>query len=109
MKKLLIAVFAVVLSTGAFAQETQPAKDTIPTEQKVQKKNGYLMKESKMWTLKDGVKSEQTDDVTLANGTIVMANGTVKSTDGQTVTLKNGQFIDLDGKITEWKEDGTGN
>ncbi|MEO6682281.1 MAG: DUF6799 domain-containing protein, partial [Ginsengibacter sp.] len=78
---------------------------TIPTEQKTQKKNVYLMKENKMWQVKDGEKSELTEDVTLVNGTIVMANGTVKTTDGQSTTLKNGQYVDLEGNIGEWIDD----
>ena len=105
MKNVFLTLFALALSFGVFAQDTIPAKDTVPTEQKTQKKDIYVMKDSKMWQIKAGEKSELTEDVTLANGTIVMANGTVKSTDGQTTTLKNGQFVDLDGKIGEWKDD----
>ncbi len=105
MKNLFLTMFAVALSFGAFAQDTIPKKDTIPTEQKTQMKDVYVMKESKMWQIKAGEKSEMTADVTLLNGTIVMANGTVKKTDGQAITLKNGQFVDLEGNIGEWKDD----
>lgn len=98
-------MIAVALSFGAFAQDTIPTRDTVPTEQKTQKKDVYVMKDSKMWQIKAGEKSELTEDVTLANGTIVMANGTVKATDGQTTALKNGQFVDLEGNIGEWKDD----
>lgn len=105
MKNLFMTMLAVALSFGAFAQETPPKKDTIPTEQKSQKNNIYVMKDSKMWQIKAGEKSELTADVTLENGTIVMANGTVKKTDGQTTTLKNGQYVDLEGNIGEWKDD----
>ena len=107
MKNLFLTMFAVAFSFGAFAQDTIPKKDTIPTEQKTQMKDVYVMKESKMWQIKAGEKSEMTADVTLLNGTIVMANGTVKKTDGQAITLKNGQFVDLEGNIGEWKDDST--
>lgn len=105
MKNLFLTIFTVALSFGAFAQDTIPVKDTVPTEQKTQKKDIYVMKDSKMWQIKAGEKSELTQDVTFANGTIVMANGIVKKTDGQTTTLKNGQFVDLEGNIGEWKDD----
>lgn len=105
MKNLFLTMLAVALSFGVFAQDTIPVKDTIPTEQKTQMKDVYVMKDSKMWQIKAGEKSEMTQDVTLVNGTIVMANGTVKKTDGVTVTLKNGQFVDLEGTIGEWKDD----
>ncbi|MEO7315624.1 MAG: DUF6799 domain-containing protein [Ginsengibacter sp.] len=105
MKNVFLTMIAVALSFGAFAQENTPVKDTVPTEQKTQKKDVYVMKDSKMWQIKAGEKSELTQDVTLVNGTIVMANGTVKATDGTTTALKNGQFVDLEGKIGEWKDD----
>ena len=111
MKNLFLTMLAVALSFGAFAQDTLPKRDTLPTrdtiprEQKSQLKDVYVMKDSKMWQIKAGEKSEMTTDVTLVNGTIVMANGTVKKTDGQSVTLKNGQFVDLEGNIGEWKDD----
>ena len=98
-------MLATALSFGVFAQETTPVKDTIPTEQKSQKKDVYVMKDSKMWQIKAGEKAEMTQDVTLLNGTIIMANGTVKKTNGEFITLKNGQFVDLEGNIGEWKDD----
>lgn len=98
-------MLSLALSFGVFAQDTIPKKDTIPTEQKTQLKDVFVMKDSKMWQIKAGEKSEMTADVTLVNGTIVMANGTVKKTDGQAITLKNGQFVDLEGNIGEWKDD----
>lgn len=105
MKNLFLTMLAIALSFGAFAQEKLPTKDTIPTEQKTQLKDAYVMKDGKMWQIKAGEKSEMTADVTLVNGTIIMANGTVKKTDGQAITLKNGQFVDLEGNIGEWKDD----
>lgn len=104
MKTLLLTVFAITLSFGVFAQEKVPVKDTIPTEQKTQK-DVYLMKDTKMWVVKNGEKTLMAEEVTLANGTIVMANGTVKFEDGTSVTLKEGEFIDLDGTIGNWPKE----
>lgn len=106
MKNLFLTLLAIGLSFGAFAQG-KPKKDTIPTEQKSKWKDVFVMKDSKMWQIKAGEKSEMTEDVTLVNGTIVMANGTVKKTDGQTISLKNGQYVDMEGNIGNWKDDST--
>lgn len=106
MKNLILtAVLAVAFSFGAFAQTTTPARDTIPTEQKSQKKDMYVMKDSKMWAIKQGQKTEMAQEVTLSNGTQVHTDGTVKTSDGETIQLKEGQYIDVDGNIGDWKED----
>lgn len=103
MKHLVLAMFAMALSFGAFAQ-TQPTQDTIPTEQKTQAKAVYVFKDSKMWIVKDGQKTEMNADVTLPNGMMVNTKGEVKSTDGQTIALKDGQYIDEEGNIGDWKD-----
>lgn len=60
-------------------------------------KNGVAMKDGKMVAMKDGVKAEMTGDMTLKNGTKVTSTGTVTNSDGKTWTLKDGDFIDVDG------------
>ncbi|MEO9145202.1 MAG: DUF6799 domain-containing protein [Ginsengibacter sp.] len=104
MKRIFLSFLAIALSYGAFAQETPAPKDTIPMHQKTQNQNVFLMLEAKMYALKDGVKSELTEDTTLSNGTVVTTKGDVKKPDGSTVTLKNGQYVDNDGNIGEWKD-----
>jgi 2-keto-4-pentenoate hydratase/2-oxohepta-3-ene-1,7-dioic acid hydratase in catechol pathway len=50
-----------------------------------------------------------TTDMTLDNGTIVMTNGTVKAKDGSTTTLKEGDYVTMDGtsmgNMNDWKKD----
>lgn len=104
MKTLCLTAMIIALSFGAFAQETIPVKDTIPTEQPTQKKDGYLFKDGKMRTVKDGRQTEMTEDVTLANGTVVTTGGSVKKPNGEAVSLKENQMVDLQGNITDWKE-----
>lgn len=70
-------------------------------------KDGVAMKDGKMMTMKDGVKAEMTGEMTLKNGTKVTPTGTVTSSDGKTWTLKDGDFIDLDGTyMTHIVKDG---
>lgn len=102
MKNVFLSVIAVALSFGAFAQDTTSNQGTAPTEQQAQQqkhKDMYVFKDSKVWQVKSGNVTELTADATLPGGTVVKTNGEVVSKDGQTVTLKDGQYIDVDGKI----------
>ena len=107
MKNAFLSMIAVALSFGAFAQDSTSnqgtaAPATAPTEQQAPQqkhKDMYVFKNSKVWEVKSGKVAELTKDATLANGAVVKANGDVVSKDGQTVALKDGQFIDVDGNI----------
>ena len=106
MKNVFLSMIAVALSFGAFAQDTtsnqSTAPATPPAEQQAQpqqQKDMYVFKDSKVWEVKSGNITELTKDATLANGTVVKTNGEVVPKEGETVTLKDGQFIDVDGNI----------
>ena len=105
MKNVFLSMIAVAISLGAFAQDTTSNQSTAPTTpaeqqaQQQQHKDMYVFKDSKVWEVKSGNITELTKDATLANGTVVKTNGEVVSKDGQTVALKDGQFIDVDGNI----------
>jgi hypothetical protein len=88
------------LSSGIFAFATL-------TTLQAADKDGVAMKDGKMMTVKDGVKAEMTGDMVLKDGTKVTSNGTVTSSDGKTWTLKDGEFIDVDGTyMTQVVKDG---
>ncbi len=103
MKNLFLCLLAMAFSFGAFAQ-TPTNRDTIPTEQKSQQKTMYVMKDSKMWMMKDGQKTEMSQDVTLPHGLTITTKGEVKKDDGSTITLKEGQYVDEEGNIGDWKD-----
>jgi hypothetical protein len=100
MKKMLLSVFVITLSLGVFAQETQPQKKWKDYE-------GIMMKDSKMIVMKNGEKTELLQDTTLSNGTTITVDGTVKSSDGITTMLKDGEYVNSDGTISskKWKKD----
>ena len=100
MKKLLLSVFAIVLSLGVFAQDTQ-------SQNKWKDHEGIFMKNGKVMVIKDGQKTQLLQDTTLSNGTTIMVDGTVKSSNGTTTMLKDGEFVNSDGTISEkkWKKD----
>ncbi len=92
---------AIAFSLTTFAQTTPPTKDTVPTQEK---KIVYVMKDSKMWVVTNGEKTEMLEDATLKNGTTVKSDGTVKGPQGEVVKLKESQYIDQNGTIGDWKE-----
>ncbi|HEY9343290.1 MAG TPA: DUF6799 domain-containing protein [Hanamia sp.] len=100
MKKLLLSVFAIGLSLGVFAQDTQ-------SQNKWKDHEGIFMKNGKVMVIKDGQKTQLLQDTTLSNGTTIMVDGTVKSSNGTTTMLKDGEFVNSDGTISEkkWKKD----
>lgn len=110
MKKTFLILFAFCLSFGAFAQDTTSQQDpsqmqSQDMQSKMMKPDGIYMKDGKMILMQNGQRSELTQDMTLTNGTVVSPNGTAKLADGTTQTLKDGDFIDMDGTMgtMKWK------
>lgn len=59
----------------------------------------YIMRDGKLIKVKNKVKTDQVDNVTLDNGTQISSNGQVQFKDGKTETLKEGEMIDENGNI----------
>lgn len=57
------------------------------------------MDNGKIMVLKNGEKSMMTKDSTLQNGSMLMANGFLKMKDGSTLQLKQGDCMDVSGKL----------
>lgn len=49
--------------------------------------------------MKDGKTMAMDNDATMTNGTMVMADGSVKMKDGKTMMMKEGDCMDMDGKM----------
>jgi hypothetical protein len=56
--------------------------------------NCVKMKDGKVWTIMVMDKA-----ITMSNGTVVNTDGTIKTKDGKTVTLANGDCVDMQGNI----------
>ena len=102
MKKVLFLALAVVCTAGVVsAQDTSGHKmhkmDHGNMDHKM--KDCVMMKDGKMMVMKDGQHTELSEDMTLGNGTMVMKDGSVKMSDGTTKMLKNGDWLDMDGKM----------
>ena len=97
MKKVLVSLFAITLTLGVFAQDSTNATNKMAPKPNMQKHEGVIMKDGKLLMMKNGQTTQLTTDLTLDNGTVVMANGTVKTKDGTTKTLKEGDYVAMDG------------
>ena len=97
MKKLLILIVALTLSTGAFAQEKMNHKMDSKMDMKT---DHFMMEGGKMMMTKNGETMPMDKDMTLRNGTVVKMDGTVKKKNGKPMKLKDGQMIYVNGKMS---------
>lgn len=104
MKKILLSIFAIFLSFGVFAQQTSTPKDTIATPQEARGQKVFLKSNGIMYIVNRGVKTELTKDVILSNETVVTTIGQVKKSDGSTVTLENGEYVNQLGEVEQWNQ-----
>lgn len=105
MKKILIAMVAILFTTTAIAQtekQTKPAAKTPMMTHQTMKTHCYTMKDGAMMHCM-GTKAEpMTKDVTLKNGTRLSTTGEITMKDGKKTTLTNGKAIDVKGKIGDF-------
>ena len=62
-----------------------------------------MMQNGKMMVVKDGKLTMLEKDVTLSNGTMIMINGSYMEKGGSKMMLREGQHIDMMGKIIPMK------
>ena len=112
MKKALVTLFAITLSLGVFAQDSTNKMNNMAPKHDMQSHEGVIMKDGKLFVMKNGQTTQLSKDMTLDNGTIIMASGTVKAKDGTTTILKEGDYVKWDGTIgnikTKWPQDHMG-
>ncbi len=100
MKKLFSILVLGSLTFGALAQDSaMDMHDTGMAKMHHMKKDCVMMKNGKMMVMKHGKAMMMSNSVKLNNGTMVMKDGTVKMVDGNTQMLKEGQYVDMDGKM----------
>jgi hypothetical protein len=97
MKKVWVSLFAITLSLGVFAQNSTNQTNTTTPQQNVKSHDGVIMKDGKLLMMKNGQTTQLTTDLTLDNGTVVKSDGTVQAKDGTTTTLKEGDYVAMDG------------
>jgi hypothetical protein len=113
MKKLIGVFVAIAITTGAYAQAGSTNGSTTPQELKTNQNqnmqnnpvgkshaDGVMMQNGKMMQVKNGQLTSLDQDLTLTNGTKVKSDGTCVKKDGTKMTLKEGQHLDMSGKVT---------
>ena len=99
----MFLLVAGTCTTAAVAQDTT-APATPKMEKKLQMPDCVMMKAGKLMVMKGGIVTSLDKDLTLTNGTVIKVDGTVKSADGATIKLKEGEAIGLDGKLIMKKD-----
>ena len=103
MKKIILALLVFVINFGAYSQNpngtAQSNSDSISTNG-INVPDGFIKKNGKTGMVKDGKFTTLKKDMTLTDGTVVMTNGSFKSNDGTKFDLKEGDHLDLNGKLT---------
>ncbi len=94
-------MFACTLSSGAFAQEKKDDKMHMDHKEQTidMKKDHIMMVDGKMKMMKDGKEIPMDKEMTMKDGTKVMPDGMCTKKDGTTMTMKNGDMMDMDGKM----------
>ena len=99
---------SLLLTVGCFAAQAQtkvpPRKPVRPAPRMVSKnaatKDGAVIREGKLMLTQQGHTNPVLEEVSLANGTKIRPDGTVTRTDGTTVTMKEGDYLSLSGRLT---------
>lgn len=108
MKKIFLTIAGMLLSVGVFAQNDNPVKKATPEAEKQVKSNrhpnGYMIKDGRMMQVKDGNLMLIEKDITLSNGTIIMADGNYMEKGKSKAMLKEGERVDMNGNITKSKQ-----
>lgn len=109
MKTLCLLFVAFAISIGASAQVKQDTMHS-KTHNELSRKNHdmYSLRNGKITMSKNGTQSDVTQDATLDNGTTISPEGKVTWKNGKTETLKEGDWVDMNGKVHS-KKMKTGN
>ena len=112
MKKLNLILLILAISFGVYAQSPNGTgrsnSDSIGSTS-LNVPDGFVMKNGKTVMVKDGKFTTLKKDMTLSDGTVVMTNGSFKTNNGTATELKDGDHLDLNGKLTTLNNSKTNN
>lgn len=109
-KHLVFVIAAMFLLTGyAISEETKsanmPVKKDAGTNKKAQMmKDRVMMQNGKMMVVKNGRKMKMDSVMPMPNGTMVMQDGTCTLKDGTKMMMKEGDSMDMNGKLIKNKK-----
>ncbi len=109
MKKIFAFATVLFISAAAFSQDSSAMRpmggDSMHHKMGMHKmKDCIMMKDGKPVVMKGMETTPLDQQMTLPNGTVVMADGTVKMKDGSTKMMKDGDCIYMDGTMGKMKD-----
>jgi|GEM_PF-1766815 len=117
MKKIILTLIAIVINGLAYSQSdsinrTNPDNTvksghdmkSIPNQdmnrQPMDKSHdGYRMHNGKMMISKNGKMTAMENEMTFSDGSVLKSDGTIIRKDGTKLTIKDGEYVDLTGKV----------
>jgi hypothetical protein len=99
MKKLTLFVAICMSSMVLFARDTPRVNNRSP-------KVYVMMKRGKLIEVRNGQKKLVKKDMQLVNETTIHPDGSINASSGQSLQLKEGEYITMDGKIRKLKDMG---
>ena len=98
MKKVFFTIAAMIVTCTVLAQTENKSTTPEKTEQKQHRHaNGYMFKDGRVMLVKDGNLTLVQKDITLSNGTVIMADGNYMEKGKTKTQFKDGQHIDMNG------------
>ncbi len=96
MKKLTLFVAISTFSFTVFADPKPKTWSHAP-------RTYIMMKQGKLIEVNNGHRKLVKKDITLANETTIHPNGAIDASSGQSLQLKEGEFMTMDGRIRSLK------
>jgi len=87
------------VNTPDKTQSKTPQKEPKAKQSPVISQDGYVMKNGKIFMLKNGQVSSTVETVSLTNGSRLMSDGTIVNVDGSKIKMKEGDFVDFSGVV----------
>lgn len=96
----LLAADKEAESVKDVAKDAKAAESVKDAKEAKQAREGITMDADKVVVVKNEKKVELTESMTLKNGTIVAKDGTVTTREGTKMTMKNGDWVNMEGEFT---------
>lgn len=92
-------VFAIFLMAISFNTNAQTRKNSSKMKHSTMINDGCMMHDGKMMVMKNGIMMPMEKDMVMKNGTRCMTTGKCKMKNGKTMMMKEGECMDMSGKM----------
>ncbi len=92
----ILASFLLIAGTG-FAQDQTQQKDKLQKRDRIHQEDHLMLKDGKLYQVKQGVQSQVQAQITLNNGLICNPDGSYRLKDRTQLRLHDGECLDMEG------------